>query len=128
MKCYDWFFDAHTSTRMYKESEDALRELREEWGSDRVLDLDAYNPTRRCCERGCEDETDDGEHYAGLDASFVVSLAAMLGSSGDDKSSLHAKDALDEGHNIRNHTSGNQESRKADQSKADQNKSKGTTP
>jgi len=105
MKCYDWFFDAHTSTRMYKESEDALRELREEWGSDRVLDLDAYNPTRRCCERGCEDETDDGEHYAGLDGSFVVRLASMLG---------------------RNQTSDKQGGKRADQNKLKGTNSKQT--
>lgn len=78
LSCYDWFFDSHTSTRMYNESSKALSPLREKWGTDRVLELDAYNPTRLCCDRGCKDETDDGEHYAGLDAELAVQLAAML--------------------------------------------------
>merc|ERR1712226_706132 len=60
--CYDWFFNARTSQRMYNESSDALAELRQVYGSARVRELDAFHPTRECCDRGCEEETDDGEH------------------------------------------------------------------
>merc|ERR1719356_1866735 len=61
MKGYDWFFDAHTTERMYAEC------------------LDAFNVTKGCCDRGCEDATDDGEHYAGLDAELATNMAFILG-------------------------------------------------
>merc|ERR550532_2028345 len=79
MPCYDWFFDAHTSERMYNESTGALAEARKlAPESYRILELDTFHPSRECCGRGCEDETEDGEHYAGLDSEFTQQLASML--------------------------------------------------
>jgi len=78
MKCYDWFFDAHTTERMYTESLQAVWELRDQHQGG-VHVLDAFNVTKECCGGGCEDKTDDGEHYAGLDAELVTKLAAILG-------------------------------------------------
>lgn len=78
MSCRDWFFNARTSKRMYKEASEGLELVRAQWDQGRVLELDAYNPTRECCDRGCEAETDDGEHYAGLDSELTQQLMRIL--------------------------------------------------
>jgi len=78
MLCYDWFFNAHTTERMYAESAEAVAELRAEVGEGLHV-LDAFNLTRSCCDAGCEDKTDDGEHYPGLDAELATNMAAILG-------------------------------------------------
>jgi len=49
--------------------------------SFRILELDTFHPTRECCDGGCEAETDDGEHYAGLDSKFTRRLATILSES-----------------------------------------------
>eukprot|EP00928_Gymnodinium_smaydae_P088376 TRINITY_DN72474_c0_g1_i1.p2 TRINITY_DN72474_c0_g1~~TRINITY_DN72474_c0_g1_i1.p2 ORF type:complete len:425 (+),score=129.29 TRINITY_DN72474_c0_g1_i1:74-1276(+) len=81
LKCYDWFFDAHASARMYRQALLALREVRAERpdDADSILELDAFKASKDCCAAGCEAQTDDGEHYAGLDAGLAVQLADMLG-------------------------------------------------
>lgn len=82
MKCYDWFFDAHASERMYSDATRALAEVRAfaktREHKDAVLELDAYMTTKECCDAGCEEATDDGEHYAGLDASLAKEITSML--------------------------------------------------
>lgn len=80
LPCYEWFMDAHTSSRMYQESTEALSELRAELGNG-VATLDAYTVTKECCERDCHMQTDDGEHYTGLDAELVMSYTAILAGS-----------------------------------------------
>merc|ERR550532_2756627 len=43
MSCYDWFFDAHTSERMYNESTAALASVREFTSPNKhVRELDAF--------------------------------------------------------------------------------------
>lgn len=76
MNCYDWHFNARTSQRMYFEATDALAEVREVYGN-RVREIDTFKATKECCERGCEDETDDGEHYAGLDGQFALRVVSI---------------------------------------------------
>lgn len=83
LTCYDWFFDAHASERMYGEAAEALAEVRAALApekKDAVLELDAFAVTKACCEgeRACEEETEDGEHYAGLDSSLAKQLTSML--------------------------------------------------
>lgn len=80
LPCYEWFMDAHTSTRMYHESESALEDLHAELeDGNSVSRLDAYAVTKECCDGDCHKETDDGEHYTGLDAGLVKTLAQTLG-------------------------------------------------
>jgi hypothetical protein len=77
LTCYDWFFDAHTTERLFAESQDALTELRAEVGGG-IYMLDSFNLSKNCCDRGCEEETTDGEHYAGLDSQLLVEFAKIL--------------------------------------------------
>eukprot|EP00928_Gymnodinium_smaydae_P069731 TRINITY_DN533_c0_g1_i2.p1 TRINITY_DN533_c0_g1~~TRINITY_DN533_c0_g1_i2.p1 ORF type:complete len:413 (-),score=74.32 TRINITY_DN533_c0_g1_i2:154-1323(-) len=80
LSCYDWFFDAHTTERFQKEALEAFTELQGNKAlSGRVHMLDAFSDTKACCEAGCEAETDDGEHYAGLDSKLAAKFAAILG-------------------------------------------------
>lgn len=78
MTCFDWFFDSHTTARMYEESREAMQELKANWGNESVHELDSYAITRDCCNAGCEGETQDGEHYAGLDSEITVQLGYIV--------------------------------------------------
>jgi len=77
LPCYEWFMDAHTSTRMYRESNQGLAELRAEFDQGVHL-LDAYTVTKECCDADCHIQTDDGEHYTGLDKDLVLGLTSVL--------------------------------------------------
>lgn len=78
MTCYDWFFNAETTTRMYLQSKAALKTLRDEFGSEAVREVDSYRMTKECCSGGCKEETEDGEHYMGLDSAVALELARVL--------------------------------------------------
>lgn len=75
--CYDWFFDARASHRMYNESMEALAQIKTKATSG-IHVLDAFQKTKSCCEAGCEEETQDGEHYDGLDNDLAARLVGML--------------------------------------------------
>jgi len=78
LPCYEWFMDAHTTTRLHQESAYALQKVRNEDGKG-VHVLDAYWKTKYCCDQGCHDMTDDGEHYTGLDSKLMIGFASILG-------------------------------------------------
>jgi len=84
LKCYDWFFDAHTTERFYKEANAAIADVEHEITSGElkggsIHSLDAFQLTKSCCDKGCESETDDGEHYTGVDPHIMAHLASILG-------------------------------------------------
>lgn len=78
--CSDWLMDGRTTTRFHKESLRALNQIKLEQPkyASSVRLLDAYAPSKKCCDRGCKRETEDGEHYRGLDRDLLRTLADIL--------------------------------------------------
>lgn len=80
LPCYEWFMDAHTTTRLHQDSLFGLNSVRNQLGAGSGVHLlDAYWKTKYCCDNGCKDFTDDGEHYTGLDSKLMIGLASILG-------------------------------------------------
>lgn len=82
-KCKDWVFRADTSELLYKESLAAVAHLQgmEQGHSSKLHVLDTFQATRSCCDRGCDVETQDGEHYRALDRGMIQKLASTLGAA-----------------------------------------------
>jgi len=79
LNCGDWVMSANTTQRMYWASMAVVEKLKDNLKhGNRVHVLDGFKATKNCCERGCEEETADGEHYRGLDKDLIQDLAALL--------------------------------------------------
>mmetsp|Transcript_73666 Transcript_73666/g.204828 ORF Transcript_73666/g.204828 Transcript_73666/m.204828 type:complete len:401 (+) Transcript_73666:105-1307(+) len=75
LKCRDWLMDSQTSERLHRESMSEIRKLQRKHNNLHVID--AFETTRRCCEKGC-DSTKDGVHYHRLDPFLVNMTSAIL--------------------------------------------------
>jgi len=79
--CYNWLMNGRATELQYNQSMAAVTQAKTalRGRGEQLYVLDAFKLSRQCCENevGC-DETEDGEHYQGLDAALANELSSIM--------------------------------------------------